>query len=190
MTKTMASLRRGALSGDRFNKVRSAAPAGVTRTRQDYVREIDGLWADARQRFLEIGRRLVEARSSLPHGEYIAMIEQDLPFSRSVAFQLRAVAEAVSGGILLPNEVPGSYSTAFQLVSLKPEEIQVARQEKLVRADVRREDIIAFKKRLRGNKKAECDRVQRLALLRAERERLEARMREVDAEIAQLENEA
>jgi hypothetical protein len=59
-----------------------------------------------------------------------------------------------------------------------------------VRADVRREDIIAFKKRLRGNKKAECDRVQQLALLRAERERLEARMREVDAEIAQLENEA
>ena|SRR5690349_14911498 len=63
-----------------------------------YAREIAKLWADAQRKFLAIGRYLVRAKATLPHGEYEAMISNSLPFGLPTARKLKAVAEAVTPG--------------------------------------------------------------------------------------------
>ena len=47
---------------------------------EGYVREINRLWSEARDKFLAIGEYLVQAKETLPHGEYEKMIESRLPF--------------------------------------------------------------------------------------------------------------
>jgi hypothetical protein len=41
---------------------------------------------------IEVGRLLIEAKEELPHGEFIAMVESELPFKERAARCLMAVA--------------------------------------------------------------------------------------------------
>src|SRR3954451_16848228 len=47
---------------------------------EGYVREINRLWNEARDKFLAIGEYLIQAKETLSHGEYEKMIETRLPF--------------------------------------------------------------------------------------------------------------
>src|SRR3954467_14895359 len=55
---------------------------------EEYVSEISRLWNRAQSAFLEIGRLLIRAKDRLPHGEYVAAVEAELPFSARTAYQL------------------------------------------------------------------------------------------------------
>jgi hypothetical protein len=123
-------------------------------SRNEYVREIQTLWSSAKDRFLAIGRYLLTAKALLPHGEYEAMISEDLPFTPSVARMLVGVARAVdqSPPLCRPEQLPTSYSVAYQIVTLRPEEFEVAQKEGLIRPDVRRSDLIKFKERVRTHR--------------------------------------
>jgi Protein of unknown function (DUF3102) len=146
-------------------------------TKDDYIREITSLWNDARQRFLLIGRYLNRAKEQLPHGEFQAMLRAELPFSEQVAFQMRSVAAAIDEGRFAEGELPQNYSVAYQLVTLAEQEIEVAREKKIIRPDVRRAEIIAFKRSLRPPRSVTARHEKGLC---AERERLLARLREID----------
>jgi len=80
---------------------------------EGYVREIKRLWHEARDKFLAIGEYLVQAKETLPHGEYEKMIETRLPFKPAAALRIRTVAEAVRRERLRREEVPCSYNTAY-----------------------------------------------------------------------------
>ena len=41
---------------------------------------------------LQLGRKLVEAKDALGHGEFMDMVKEDLPFSISVAERLMKIA--------------------------------------------------------------------------------------------------
>ncbi len=56
---------------------------------EDYVTEINRLWQRAQGAFLDIGKLLIRAKEGLPHGEYTAAVEAQLPFSARTAYQLR-----------------------------------------------------------------------------------------------------
>lgn len=116
--------------------------------RADYIEEIGKLWQDATEKFLAIGRYLRQAKERLRHGEYEAMIAADLPFGKHVAWQFKAIAEAVDGGRVREHELPPSYTTAYKLVEMKPEVFARARSENLVRPSVTRREIIVFQRRL------------------------------------------
>lgn len=116
--------------------------------RNAYSKEIARLWAEAQDRFLKIGRYLVRAKERLPHGSYEAMIADELPFGRHVAWQLRTVALAVDGGRLEEERLPHSYATAFKLATLDDDMLEIAKKENVVRPTVTRAEVTKFVRRI------------------------------------------
>lgn len=111
-----------------------------------YVREISRLWGEARDKFLAIGEYLSLAKQQLVHGEYEAMIRSQLPFGKSVAHRMRTVAEAVRDGKLARNSLPQSYATAYELTLFTDQQLRHAEEQGLVRPDVTRSEIVAFRR--------------------------------------------
>ncbi|CAO3459671.1 hypothetical protein [Azospirillum argentinense] len=173
---TKAKAKREAAAGDqRTDKMVEAVVDLVERA--DYVREITSLWENAQHKFLLIGRYLNMAKERLDHGEFLLMIERDLPFTRNIAFQMRSVAHAIDGGRFSEDELPPAYSVAYQIVSLKDDEVDQARARQLIRPDVKRDEVLAFKRDIRPVAAAKAKNEK---ALRAERERLVARLAEID----------
>ena len=162
----------------RFNTVANAVRELVTE--DDVVAEIDKLWGEAQDKFLAIGRYLVEAKQKF-HRSFEATILPQLPFGKGVAYQLRAIAMAVDDGRLLEGEMPRSYATTYQLVSLPPLDFDLARKENLVRRDVMRREVDAFRSKLRDKS---VD-VSQATLLR-ERDRLEAELTRIQTRLAEI----
>jgi hypothetical protein len=154
--------------------------------REDFVREITVLWRRAQTAFLKIGDYLEVAKERLPHGEFNAMIERELPFSPRTAYQIRAAAQAVRSGKLPTDRLPPNYTTIYHLSTLPDAALEEAKREGLIRPDVRRSEVIAFKKRVSngaGGDEAGGVLRRRLGDLRRQRDA-------IDAEIARLEAEA
>jgi hypothetical protein len=151
------------------------------KTKAEFKKEIGKLWKTAQQRFLLIGFYLVDAKVVLRHGDFEDMIERELPFSKSVAFQLRTVAEAIGGEKIAPNELPASYSAAYQIVSLTQQELDRARLQGLLKPDVSRDAIIAFKRELRAGQ--DDEQARKYKRLITERERLIRRLRQIETEL-------
>jgi hypothetical protein len=153
-------------------------------SRSEFTDAIKQAWGGVQRRFLLIGRYLVQAKRKLPHGEYLDMIERDLPFRRNIAFQLREVALAIDSGRVGECEVPPNYSVVYQLATLSDAELRMAREQGVVRPDVTRREVEAFKRSVRVLKQEHKDalRAQRLKLL-AERDRILADLRRIDEEL-------
>ena len=117
-------------------------------------------------------------------GRFERLIE-GLPFSRPIASQMIAIAKAVEERKLVEEEIPPSYSVAYQLTTLSDEEIKRARQSGLVRPDIGRKDIIEFKRSLRAAKPRQG--TLDLRRLKAQRDRLRRALAEVEDSIRLLE---
>lgn len=158
------------------------------RNPDEYVREIARLWREAQHSFLAIGRYLVQAKQKLPHGEFQKMVEASLPFGRQTAYELRMIAEAVDRGRIPELKLPQSSSVAYQLATLKPEDLAAADQDGLVRSDLRRPEIIAWKReRLRRSAGANQEAlVRRRARLSEIIQRHEAELEKARRELAEL----
>lgn len=150
-------------------------------TRQEFAQEIRYHWNRSRKEFLSIGRYLNRAKEILPHGDFEAMIESDMPFSVETAFRFRAVAEAVDTGRLSLDVLPGAESVAYQIVTMTPDELERAKAQGLVRPDVTRRQLIDFKRSLRPPKDVTPNDRRRQLL--AEYARLRTRMAEVRDEL-------
>ena len=156
---------------------------------QGYVAEIRRLWLEARDKILAIGQYLALAKETLPHGTYEAMIESQLPFRAMTARKIRAIYDAVRAHILEPDQVPGHYTTAYALVVLRPEEIQMARARRLVRPDVTMREITALRDELRGgDERRTVLETERKRALR-DMERIRTRLIEIEAELETIEAE-
>src|SRR3954447_10280713 len=160
-----AAARRQIVEDPRIEKIANALL--VLHTQQEYVDEISTLWQSAQEKFLTIGRYLIQARDTLHHGEFQAMVESRLPFGVQVA-------EAIDSGRLPSGQMPGSYATIYQLTTLKPDELDLARQRNLLRPDVKRTEVAAFKRELRrlAQSVPTCDRT---GSLRQELQKLQTR---------------
>jgi hypothetical protein len=97
--------------------------------RAAYAAEVNKLWQQARDKFLVIGRYLMRAKAALEHGEYEAMVESDLKLGKNIAWQLKAIAEAVDGGRIEEKELPRSYATALKIVRMDDVALERARSE-------------------------------------------------------------
>ena len=156
---------------------------------QGYVAEIRRLWLEARDKILAIGQYLALAKETLPHGTYEAMIELQLPFRAMTARKIRAIYDAVRAHILEPDQVPGHYTTAYALVVLRPDEIQMARARRLVRPDVTMREITALRDELRGgDERRTVLETERKRALR-DMERIRTRLIEIEAELETIEAE-
>jgi len=181
MRVSKGAARRLIADDERVAEVMNADPTYLTE-RPDFAQEISMLWQDVREKFLRIGRLLVRAKNVLPRGEFDRMIAIDLPFNTSIAYQLRAVADAVDTGRLALGELPRTYSVAYQLTTLDDDLLARARRAGLVRPDVRRADILEFKRSL-IQPPADSAKIR---ALRLDRMRLLERLRSLEAELKEL----
>jgi hypothetical protein len=162
------------------------------RTENEVVEEVVKLWVEAQEKFLAIGRYLLRAKIKFS-GSFESHIVANLPFGKNVAYQLRMVAEAVDSGRLPEQDLPRSYATAFQLVSLPAPDFDAARAHGLIRNTVTRPEVNNFRRDLRAQRLNQGDR--RLVLskervgLRSEIQRMQIRYREVEARLAEIEAE-
>jgi len=159
---------------------RSRIDLAKLRTRANFVEAIGEVWTEAEENFTAIGRYLNHAKSVLNHGEFIGMIEADLPFHYSTANRLMKVAAALDAGALPVDKLPPSYATVYELLTLSEDERRQAIEEGVVRPDMQRKDVTEFRKRLRqpaGNKRTR---------LQTERARLVKRLSEIDKELASM----
>jgi Protein of unknown function (DUF3102) len=147
------------------------------RTRANFAEAIRGVWVEAEENFSAIGRYLNHAKSVLNHGEFMGMIETDLPFRYSTANRLMKVAAALDAGALPADRLPPSYATVYELLTLSERERQQAIDEGIVRPDMQRKDITEFRRRMR---RAAEDRT---LSLETERVRLLKRIDEIDRQL-------
>ena len=150
------------------------------RTRANFADAIGEAWTEAEENFTTIGRYLNHAKSVLNHGEFMGMVEADLPFRYSTANRLMKVAAALDAGALPADRLPPSYATVYELLTLSDEERRQAIKEGVVRPDMQRKDVTEFRKRLR-----QPDQSKR-AKLETEREKLRKRLQEIEAELASI----
>jgi hypothetical protein len=154
------------------------------RTVDDYAEVIGTLFREAEERFVQIGTFLEEAKTKLQHGEFQELISSRLPFGPRAAQMMMAAAKAIKSGMIPLDIVPPSYSVVYQITTLTDTERQQAVEEGVIRSDMRREDIAAFKKRVRTPvvPEVEAKRAE-LARLVAEQERIAARIATLRAEL-------
>jgi hypothetical protein len=157
--------------------------------------EIHAEWRKARQSFLAIGKSLLAVEDTLTAEEFRRLskaTERIFPFSETIATQLRQVARAVMSGRIREGEMPGSYSVAYQIAVMDAPTIEIARSRNLVRPDVTRTEVIAFRREIMTQQPSQPHRANmseirrekvRLAKLRAE---LAERLAKVDARLAEL----
>ncbi len=155
-------------------------------TKEECVVAIRTLWERSQRNFLTIGRYLIRAKEKLPHGDYEEMIRTNLPFSRSVAYMMRTVAESLESRKITIERLPMDYSTAYHLVSLPDDQYEMARQRDLVKPSLTRKEIMTFRRELTGeSKRIDGLPKTRKALLKS-RERLVADVEALQARIAEI----
>ena len=137
------------LEGDKRVQALQIARA-EPRTPSDYVDAIGLLWTRAHAAFIDIGRLLIKAKETLPHGEYTAAVEAQLPFSSRTAYQLREATrwamEMEHRKRIAIESLPGSYSTIYLLSTFDPPTLQAAEAEGLLKPELRRAELIAWRK--------------------------------------------
>lgn len=114
-------------------------------TRAEFVEDIRRNWLNALEATVQVGRRLNEAKEKLPHGEYEAMVEQDLPFKPATARKLREVATFVDSGKVPLEQLPEAYSTVYAIATMSDERRYEALEQGVIRPDVTRRELEQFK---------------------------------------------
>ncbi len=155
-------------------------------TKEECIVAIRTLWERSQRNFLTIGRYLIRAKEKLPHGDYEEMIRTSLPFSRSVAYMMRTVAESLESRKITIEHLPIDYSTAYHLVSLPDEQYDLARQRELVKQSLTRKEIMSFRRELTGEAKRMNGLPKTRKALLKSRERLVADMESIKARIAEI----
>ena len=159
------------------------------RRAEDYVAEIARLWGRAQGTFLEIGRLLIRARETLPHGEYTTAVEAELPFSARTAYQLREAARWALGGAVPVERLPGSYSTIYLLSTLDSPTLREAERDGLIRPGLKRAELIEWRQTRARERDGRVALQERLDRLRRERARIDKEMRRLEAQLGSLGSE-
>jgi hypothetical protein len=155
-------------------------------TPEEFVEAIGLLWNQAQSAFLDIGRLLIRAKEGLPHGEYIAAVEERLPFAARTAYQLREAArwalEMDRRKTITLDRLPGSYSTIYLLSTLDPPTLERAKAEGVVRPELRRAELIAWRKGQGGGDSRQTLQARKAKLLR-DRARLDEELLRIEEEL-------
>lgn len=110
-------------------------------TRREYAERIADAWNGAREAVFEAGRELLSAKAELPHGQFGAMIEHDLPFGPRHAQRLMAIAadprltNATHASLL-----PTAPTTLYELSRLDDATFAAAIEAKAINPEMERKD--------------------------------------------------
>jgi hypothetical protein len=180
--------------GDRLQGILNAVVPQPDGT--GYIRELNRLWEQVRDKFLAIGEYLELAKVTLPHGHYEAMFadtkrvrppaygEACLHFNSATGTKLRAIYRATRDGRIPRENLPQSWSTAYEITKLSDNEFRAALTRGLVRRDVYLSEILSLVRELRAPSGS-----SRQVALTQERESVLKEMRRLRKRLAEIEEE-
>lgn len=104
-----------------------------TRSREQWAEVIGADWRRSIDSIIQTGRDLIAAKEELPHGEFMKLVEQDLPFDPSAARRLMAIAEhPLIGKRANTHDLPARLSVLFEISALSEEEFADAEEKGLI----------------------------------------------------------
>jgi hypothetical protein len=115
--------------------------------RKEHAAHINEAWQRGVDAVIETGMRIIDARDGLEHGEYIAMVENDLHFKRAMAFKLVAIAsnKALSN-VSHGKHLPTAWTTLYELAAVanKGLDLEAAIERGAVHPRMERKDVKAL----------------------------------------------
>ena len=123
--------------------------------RSSWAGRVADAWNRGRAAIVETGRILMEAKASLPHGEFEAMVETDLPFGTRTAQCLMAIGR--DQRITNAKHVallPPSWGTLYELTRLNDETFKQAVDAGEITADMERGDVARLRRRAAADRAA------------------------------------
>jgi hypothetical protein len=158
--------------------------------------EVHSHWGAAKRSFVAIGKCLLMLEKKLSHEEFKRLTkgtDRIFPFTETIGIQLRQVAKAVTNGSIGEHEMPGSYSVAYQIAVMDGPTLEIARTRNILRPDVTRTEIIAFRREISTANTISEEGVNLNAVRRKKarltklRDELADRLAAVNAELQRLE---
>jgi N6-adenosine-specific RNA methylase IME4 len=110
--------------------------------RSGFAVRIVAAWRESTLAILETGRLIAAAKKALPHGEFEAMVAEDLPFSTATARRLMIIAgdERLSDRAHV-HDLPPSWGTLYELTKLDDATFEAKIADGTIRPDMERRDI-------------------------------------------------
>tara|TARA_R110000868_G_scaffold29889_24_gene111143 strand:+ start:795 stop:1859 length:1065 start_codon:yes stop_codon:yes gene_type:complete len=114
---------------------------GDTVGRRHWAARIGESWGGAVAAVLATGRELAAAKDALPHGDFLAMIESDLPFTKRTAQMLMKIAadERLTKAQRV-SLLPASWGTLYELTRLDDDTFAAALEDGRIRPDMERNE--------------------------------------------------
>ena len=111
---------------DAMRKTREASVAlSQLSDRETYAQAIRRAASSTVESIIETGRLLINAKAALAHGEFIAMVADDLPFTKRTAQRFMAIASCARiANATHVSLLPPSWGTLYELSKLSDDEWQ------------------------------------------------------------------
>lgn len=125
-----------------------------TPRRKEWARKITTRWHEAAKAIIDVGQMLIDAKADLPHGQFEAMIDADLPFTSSTAQRLMKIARDAE--LTNPAHVPllpPAWGTLYELTKLPPTAKQRAFAEGRIHPNMERRDVARLRREHRRSRK-------------------------------------
>ena len=117
----------------------------------NYSARICAAWNRAVESIFAVGDLIVEAKKELSDEEHDALLNR-LPFGPRAAQMLEKLAsDPRLRKKRIQKLLPPHWGTLVELNRLTPKEFEIAKKKNLITPEVTREDVISFRKQLRGN---------------------------------------
>jgi len=115
-------------------------------TRTQWVDRIASTWQDSAENvigaYFKIGSDLLAAKDDLDHGEFLAMIESDLPFGKRTAQRLIKIAtDPRLANATHVSRLPPAWGTLYELTRLEDEEFFRLMDDGTIRPDMERKEV-------------------------------------------------
>jgi hypothetical protein len=121
-------------------------PAQISRTRAEWAADIRAAHTEVVEAFLELGQKLLAAKQELAHGEFLQMIENDLPFTSSTAQRLMKIASnREQANAARAQLLPAKWTVAYELTKLPEGTLKTAVATGTIHPEMSREDAAALR---------------------------------------------
>jgi len=91
----------------------------ASRSRAKWAARISRAWQKNITSIVATGKEIIKAKAALPHGSFIAMVENDLPFGRETAWKFMRIAKhPVIANVAHGKHLPLSWTTLSVLAEL------------------------------------------------------------------------
>jgi hypothetical protein len=115
-----------------------------TMTREEHAARINESLRKGLDNIIETGMRIIDARKELKHGQYIAMLENDLHIKRTAAFKLVAIASnKILADVSHAKHLPSSSETLYLLtvVANQGVDLEAAMDSDAIHPKMERKDV-------------------------------------------------